>query len=127
MLIPFLLSFVYFFFKAYKAKENYWVYGILGSVSVGFLTMLLTWVLKVAIYREGGLGIDRSTATVIGVIVILVSIWVVDKYSGLNWYDKTNDKLNEKITDSDNISEEEMEKLKAGNIIKDIDIIQKEE
>ncbi|MBK9108617.1 MAG: hypothetical protein IPM92_09685 [Saprospiraceae bacterium] len=38
----------------------------------------------------------------------------------MNWYDKTNDKLNEKITDSDNISEEEMEKLKAGNIIKDI-------
>lgn len=126
MLIPFLISFIYFFAKAYKSKENYWVFGILGGAAAGFLTMIFTWMLKIAIYREGGLGIDRSTATVIGVVLIIISVLIVDRYSGLKWNVLTNDKPNEDNQDSDILTEEDLEKLNADNICKDIDNISQE-
>lgn len=96
MIVPFILGFIYFAVKAYRVKENIWLYGLLCGIGTGIGTALLVFLFKAVVLGQGVSGLDETTALIIGLILTGLAIFVVDRWSGLHWDIEKHNEAKEK-------------------------------
>jgi len=97
IIAPFVIGFIYFAVKAYRLKENIFLYGIIGGIGTWICSVLIGFLfLSTVAITDEILVLITVSAT------ISLAIYLVDRWSGLSWnvaqYAAQKEKKNDKLS-----------------------------
>ena len=114
-LIGFIVGAIYFGYKAFSLKENWGLYAVVGGIATGVFSFIIATVVFFGMMFLG-IEIRGGGVDIVGIPILAVSLYLVDKWSGLYWNSEQH--AAEKEKKNDNLSGDELATIRSLQIQK---------